>query len=203
VATFVAAVVLLLPAGARTIGHWLIIEDPPQHARAIVVLGGHLPFRALEGAVLFKADWAPEVWLTQGRRSVEEIALERLKITGTSEAEYSREVLVTQGVPRSAIVILPERNRDTADEVRNIAKRLHDAGGGRVMFVTSTFHTRRLRLLWHLLAGPDLEAVVRYNSETPFDPDHWWRTTGDAMAVAREYVSLLNAWAGFPISADR
>jgi uncharacterized SAM-binding protein YcdF (DUF218 family) len=202
-ALVMVAATLVLPQVARSLGRWLIIEDAPQKSRAIVVLGGHLPFRALEAAEIYRAGWAPELWLTQGRRSVEEIALERLNVSETSEAEYSRQVLEQQGVPSSAIQILRERNRDTADEVRNVARRLRDAGGGRVIFVTSKFHTRRLIMLWRLLATNEGEALVRYTPDDLFDPDRWWHTTGDAMAVAREYGSMLNAWAGFPISSDR
>jgi uncharacterized SAM-binding protein YcdF (DUF218 family) len=205
----VAVVVLIVVSAAlsrvaaRSIGGWLIVEDAPQQARAIVVLGGELPFRAIEAASLYRDGWAAEVWITQGRRSVEEITLEQLGVTGTSEAQYSTQVLVRKGVPASAVRILPERNRDTADEVRNISKRLSEAGGGRVIVVSSKFHTRRIKFLWRLLAVDRGQIVVRYAREDRFDPDHWWRTTGDAMAVVREYGSMLNAWAGFPISADR
>jgi uncharacterized SAM-binding protein YcdF (DUF218 family) len=199
----VALLAIAVPLTSRALGRWLIVSDPLQPARAIVVLSGHLPFRALEGAELYRAGWAKEVWITQGERSAEETALERLNIDRDREAELSREVLVKQGVPRAVIHILPERNRNTADEVGNISRHLRDAGGGRVIIVTSKFHTRRVKLLWRHLAAANGEALVRYTPDDTFDPAHWWRTTRDTMAVAREYGSLLNAWAGFPISAGR
>jgi hypothetical protein len=42
--------------------------------------------------------------------------------------------------------------------------------------------------------------LVRASTEDPFDAEHWWRTSNDALAVAREYLGLLNAWAGLPLS---
>ena len=51
--------------GASGIGRWLVVEDPLERANAIVVLGGHVPFRAMEAAAIYGAGWAPEVWLSQ------------------------------------------------------------------------------------------------------------------------------------------
>jgi uncharacterized SAM-binding protein YcdF (DUF218 family) len=204
VAIVVAVVALLIaPMAGRAIGQWLIVDDPPQPARAIVVLGGHLPFRAMEGAAAYREGLAKEVWLTQGRVDVEDVALERLKIRQIEEHEYSQQVLQAQGVPAAAIQVLPERNLNTADEIRSVARHLTEAGGGRVIIVTSKYHTRRVKLLWRLLAEGQGEALVRFTPEDPFDPDGWWRTTGDAMAVAREYFGMLNAWAGFPLTSER
>jgi hypothetical protein len=37
----------------------------------------------------------------------------------------------------------------------------------------------------------------------PRDIRHWWRHTGDAMAVSREIFGIANAWAGFPVKSER
>ena len=47
------------------VGKWLVVEDPLEHAQAIVVLSGRMPMRALEAAKLYNAGYAPEVWLTR------------------------------------------------------------------------------------------------------------------------------------------
>jgi len=189
----------VLPMAGRSVGHWLIVEDPPHNVRAIVVLGGGLPFRAIEAAAIYKQGWADEVWLTQGRLAIEQLTLEQLGVAVTGEDEYSRRVLLRRGVPDSAIRVLPERNDNTADEIRTTARHLAASGGGQVIFVTSKFHTRRVRYLWRLLAADSAAALVRYTPDDPFDADGWWLTTRDAMAVAREYFGMLNAWAGFPL----
>jgi len=44
---------------------------------------------------------------------------------------------------------------------------------------------------------------VRAASEDPFDPRHWWRSTGDALDVVREVLGLMNAWAGLPLRRTR
>jgi hypothetical protein len=56
-----------------------------------------------------------------------------------------------------------------------------------------------VRALWKKLAGEHLKAVVRAAREDPFDADHWWRNTRDALSVVREILGLMNVWAGLPI----
>ncbi len=43
------------------LARWLVVADPLMPARALVVLGGHTPFRAMEAASLYREGWAPEV----------------------------------------------------------------------------------------------------------------------------------------------
>jgi uncharacterized SAM-binding protein YcdF (DUF218 family) len=117
------------------------------------------------------------------------------------EHAYSRQVLERLGVSNNAIRLLPRANQNTADEIRTIARELKASGGNRVIIITSSYHTRRVRMLWRALAGKNADAIVRYTRDEPFDSAHWWRRTGDAMAVSREWFGLLNAWVGFPMKS--
>jgi uncharacterized SAM-binding protein YcdF (DUF218 family) len=127
--------------------------------------------------------------------------LATLGIERSPEYAYSRQVLQRLGVPDDLIHVLPGANQNTADEMRTIARELKASGGDRVIIITSGYHTRRVRVLWRTLAGKNAEAIVRYARDDPFDSAHWWRRTGDAMAVTREWFGLLNAWAGFPMKS--
>lgn len=73
----------------------------------------------------------------------------------------------------------------------------------RVILITSKAHSRRVRVLWNTLVGAHPQAIVRYAPLDPFEPEHWWRTSRDAIAVSREWFGLLNAWAGFPVASVR
>jgi uncharacterized SAM-binding protein YcdF (DUF218 family) len=192
------------PFAFTTAGTWLVVKDRLQPARSVVVLGGQLPFRAAEAAALYNQGWAREVWLTQGGIFAEDIALGRMQIDKPPEHVYSQRVLERLGVPRDAIRVLPERNVNTADEVRAVARELTATGGGRVILVTSKYHTRRVKIIWRALAGSRLdEVIVRYASDDPFQPRRWWRNTSDALLVSREWLGLFNVWAGFPVSSER
>ncbi len=197
-------VLVAAPLALTTAGTWLVVEDRLQPARSVVVLGGQVPFRAMEAAALYNQGWSREVWFTPGGVFAEDIALERLKIDRPPDHYYSQRVLERLGVPRDAIRVLPERNVNTADEVRSVARQLKATGGGRVILVTSKYHTRRVKVIWQTLAGDRHdEAIVRYAPDDPFQPRRWWRNTADAMSVSREWFGLLNVWAGFPVSSER
>jgi uncharacterized SAM-binding protein YcdF (DUF218 family) len=201
--TMAVAVGLLLPSGMGALGRWLVIADPIHHASAVVVLTGHMPFRAMEAASIYQQGWAPEVWLIRGVDASTETTLARLGIREIREEEYSRTVLVKSGVPTAAIRLLEGGAVNTVDEVHVIARELGRIGGERVIIVTSKPHSRRVRATWRASVGPIPAAIVRYAGEDGYDAAHWWRNTRDTLAVSREVFALMNVWAGFPVKPDR
>ncbi len=179
------------------VGRWLSVEDPLQKADAIAVLSGRMPDRALEAARLYNAGYAPEVWLTHSTEPA--ATLEKLSVAFTGEDAYDQQILVHEGVSQSAIRILDPPIVNTADEMRTIGQAVKQEKSHKVILVTSKVHTRRARTLWRHLSQQDGDAIVRGVSDDPFDPAHWWRTTGDALDVVREALGMLNAWAGLPL----
>ena len=183
------------------IGRWLVVEDPVGKARAIVVLSGGMPLRALEAAKLYRQRCGPEVWLTHTSEPGE--SLRSMGIPFEGEEVYSTRVLIHEGVPAGAIHVLEPPIVNTADEVRVISKMLEQEKDRSVIVVTSKPHTRRVRLLWRKLAPAEFRAIVRAAAADPFDPRHWWRSTGDALDVVREVLGIMNAWAGLPLTRTR
>jgi uncharacterized SAM-binding protein YcdF (DUF218 family) len=183
----------------RRVGHWLVVADPLAHARAIVVLTGDHPFRALEGAALHRGGWAPEVWLQRSSAPARDAALRRLGFEATGEEARNRALLERLGVPAASIRVLAGEVRNTREEVEAVWRELARTGGTSVLLVTSKPHSRRLRATWRAVAGDSPRATVRYARDDPFEPGAWWRSTGDALAVSREVLGLLNLWAGFPV----
>lgn len=184
-----------------SVGRWLVVEDPLVKSRAIVVLSGAMPVRAIEAANLYRQGYAPEIWLTHSTEPGE--TLEEMGIPFSGEDHYNRLVLIHDGVPAEAIHVLEPPIVNTADEIRAIAAALSpgNARGNNptVILVTTKAHTRRVRLLWRKLAAGQGRAAVRAAAGDPFDPRHWWRTTSDALDVVRETLGILNAWAGMPL----
>src|SRR6266436_1762519 len=179
------------------VGRWLVVEDPLVKARAIVVLSGAMPLRAIEAAKLYRQGYAPEIWLTHSTEPG--ATLEEMGILFAGEDHYNALVLIHEGVPPEAIHTLKPPIVNTADEIKVIAPALAPGKDGTVILVTTKAHTRRVRLLWRRLAPGQGRAIVHAASGDPFDPRHWWRTTSDALDVAREVLGLLNAWAGLPL----
>ena len=195
-----AVAVAILIAGIfafRGVGRWLVREDPLAHGDAIVVLSGRMPYRAEGAADVYRQGYAPQVWLTRPESPARSLAAMGVHYVG--EEDYSREVLIHEGVPGAAIRILPGEIVDTEQEIEEIARALRDARESTVIIVTSPEHTRRVRALWVRLAAKNQKAIVRAAAEDPFDRNHWWRNTRDAYSVVRELLGLLNAWAGLPV----
>jgi uncharacterized SAM-binding protein YcdF (DUF218 family) len=198
-AAFIALAVVLILALVVVlgVGRWLVVEDSLEKAQAIVVLSGRIPIRAIEAARLYRAGYASQIWLT---RPVEPAgSLEALGIPYSGEDFFNARVLEHEGVPSSAIRVLAPPINNTADEVRAIAAELRRENGSAVIIVTTKAHTRRVHRLWQQLASGQSRAIVRAAVGDPFDPVHWWRTTGDALDVVREVLGVLNAWAGLPL----
>lgn len=201
----VVAVIAGLAASALIIflgvGRWLIVEDPLEKAQAIVVLSGGMPVRAQEAARLYHLGLAPQVWLT---RNVEPAAsLQEMHIAYIGEDFFNSRVLMREGVPSNAILILEPAINNTVDEVRIITAELARSKAETVIIVTTKAHTRRVRTLWRDLSGGRGRAIVRAAPTDPFAPSHWWRSTHDALDVVREVLGLLNAWAGLPLQPSR
>src|SRR5258708_9034136 len=183
------------------LGPWLVVEDPLVKAQAIVVLSGAMPLRAIEAAKLYHEGYAPEIWLTRSAEPGE--TLKEMGISFSGEDYYDKLVLIHEGVPADAIHVLGAPVVNTADEVKRVAATLKPGKDAAVILVTTKVHTRRVRLLWRKLVPGHPRVIVRAASTDPFDPRRWWRTTSDALDVVREFLGLLNAWAGLPLHAAR
>ena len=195
-------VALALVAGAavwtfRKVGQWLVVNDPPERAQAIVVLSGLVPYRAMAAAEIFRQGWAPEVWLFKDDPRGTDEAFAHLGIHRVKEEEYDQQVLERLGVPPAAVRVLDPPGTNTVSEATLIAGELRRQGGDRVILVTSPLHTRRVRAIWRKVVGDHLRAILRYDSAEPSDPDHWWRATQDVEAVVHELLGLINTSMGF------
>lgn len=198
--TFTLIVLILLAAYAFLhAGLWLVREDPLQNAQFVAVLSGGLPDRALAAAEFFKASHATQVWLTRPLQPA--AAMQQLDLPYSGEEEYSRMVLIAKGVPPDNIRILPQPINNTADEMKAISAELQSHPGATVIVVTSKAHTRRVRSVGNHVSGGTVHGrfLIRAAPQDTFDPEHWWRSSNGALTVFREYLGLLNVWAGLPL----
>jgi uncharacterized SAM-binding protein YcdF (DUF218 family) len=181
------------------LGEWLLIDEPLRPAQAIAVLGGGQAWRSIEAASLYRAGWAPEIWLTRGTPDERDRELAGIGFPTDSESDFSRQVLLKLGIPDSAIRDIPEEVDNTVAEVRAIAAFARPGSALPVIIVTSKVHTRRVRVIWNAVVSGHT-AIVRNKPSDPFEPARWWHTTTDALSAFREAFGILNVWAGFPIA---
>jgi uncharacterized SAM-binding protein YcdF (DUF218 family) len=183
----------------RNVGRWLVIDDTLEPARAIVVLSGLTPFRAMEAADIYQQGWAPEVWLFKDDPRRADAAFASLGIHHVTEEEYDTQVLERLGVAKSAIRILDLPATNTKNEFEVLREELRRIGGEKVILVTSPVHTRRVKAIWGKVVGSHPHAIVRHDTSEPTDPDHWWRATNDVQDVLHEILGLINTSMGFVV----
>lgn len=198
-AAYVARVPLLEGAG-----RFLIEEDAPQRADAIVVLSGSFPDRILEAVALYEDKYAPLVVLC---REPENAALSRLKARGVDMRpvyERNRFVAESLGVPPDAIYVVDRSGGSTFDEAEQVLRYLRKRNVHTILLVTSKIHTRRAAAIYRHLAGSDMRILIRPARDDPFRPQTWWGSRAAMRRVVIEYEKLLvfhllDRWLNEPI----
>jgi len=173
-AATVAAAVLGRDVPAR----YLVVEDPPGPADAIVVMAGDPGYeRTTAAAALMRASDVPVLLLTGGEPG-----------PGDS-AESLRARALALGVP-AARIRLEERSRSTRGAVLALAPMLADAHARTVTLVTSPYHARRAAAAARR-AWPGVLVRSRPASPSLWRPEGWWAHGGSRRIVVSEYVKLL------------
>ena len=183
----------------RGIASFLVVEDSLEPAAAIVALNGRMPFREIEAAKLHNAGWAPVLVIVKGWHLAHSKDLQDLGLPIDEAWKVGREVILRQGVPPTAIVLLKDQPSGTLGELQSVARALTSTDLP-VILVTSAVHTRRVRATWEHVTRGQSRPIVRVASDDPFDPERWWQQPGFFWAVVHEYLGLINYYAGFPLS---
>lgn len=172
--------------GAFAISGWLTRSDEPAPASAIVVLGGD-PTRALAGAELYRAGLAPRVFISAPIRARNEQRMDKIGIVVPREEDLTRQVLVLNGVPHTAIELLGRDLVSTAQEATALRGKL--GATGTALVITSPYHVARSRLIIGAELPRERFRVVGSRFE-PF-PERWWRDQEAARNVVLESAKLV------------
>ena len=162
---FIGVIYLLRYPLLRATGNFWTIEDPVEHADAIVVLGDDNfgGDRASRAAELFRAGWAPQV-----------VASGRMLRAYMSVADLISRDLESRGVPPSAVIRFAQYAADTREEAEALRQLAIGHGWHRVLVVTSNYHTRRARYIFRKVFPPATTVLVVSAPDSDFNPDTWW-----------------------------
>jgi uncharacterized SAM-binding protein YcdF (DUF218 family) len=177
----------ILTAAAR----FLIVDDPPVAADAIVVLSGSFPDRILEAVSLYKDGYAAKILLC---REPENRALDRLRARGVQVErgyELDRSVAEQLGVPAAAIQVTDRSAGSTFTEALEVLGYCRRKGYRSILLVTSKIHTHRASLIYRFLSGGQIRIISRPAREDDFRPDAWWSNRVSTRRVLIEYEKLL------------
>lgn len=175
-----AAFITLHPLWLTWMARILIVDDPPQRADAIVVLGGGNGERDATAARLYAEGYAPVI-ITTG---------DAIPLPGLPDATWARlsaAELARRGVPESSVIPI-EGAASTCDDAR-LALAALPSGARRVIIVTDPFHTRRAEWLFQK-GAPGVDVVTVAANPSWFNPAAWWTKDRGIIVVGQEYVKF-------------
>jgi uncharacterized SAM-binding protein YcdF (DUF218 family) len=179
----------LLTALARA---W-IIDDKPQKADAIVVLGGGVESRPFAAAQLYNEGFAPAVLIMDVSLSpTEELGIK------DPERDVTRRILTRQGVPEAAIQSVGQSVHNTYEESLAVRAWAQTNDAKRLLITTEIFHTRRVRWLFRKrFRGTGTEIRVVAAQPREYAATNWWKNEQGLINFQNEWVKFPYYWAKY------
>ncbi|MFN8310810.1 MAG: YdcF family protein [Chitinophagales bacterium] len=172
----------------RSFSNFLMQQDEPSTADAMVVLSGDAFMRGNEGARLYKEGFAPLIICPGGN-----IEHNLFIITGDSlyESDVCRKNIIRNGVDSNKVVAI-HIGTSTAEEAVAVLDYCKVHQLKKIIVVTSLFHTRRAGNVYHkLFAKQGIQVLVRGSHNVFYDEQNWWQNEYGMLALNNEYVKLL------------
>ncbi len=164
----------------KDIGDFIFVSDAPAKAGAIMVAGGSRPELPELAAALWKAGYAPYVFIG-GRYSVKlgrfpgpQSGADAYGGSYETEYEFYRDVLLKNGVPAEAIA--GEDRSTYTKENALFAREAADAMGlslSRILLVCKSFHARRC-LVYYQSAFPGADIRVIPHDGFGISKENWF-----------------------------
>lgn len=175
----------------KGIGQFWIVNEAPEKADAIIILGGGIENRTVVAAQLYHEGWAKQILVLQP---------ERTKITKldliADQAALTKKLLLIENVPESAIVFVEPEVTSTFEEAQALNKWAKDHQAHLLLAPTDLFHTRRAR--WILQRNlKDSGADVRMIAVPlrRYDGNNWWQTEQGLIDFQNEVIKFaLYKW---------
>lgn len=161
------------------------VDDPVPSDAIVELLGGisHRPDRVAE---LYKQGIAPLVLLGT---SVHDDPLD------SDETARTVNRLVTLGVPRAAIRVMPGEVESTFDEANRVRDEVLHTGLRRLTVVTTAFHTRRAGWVFRkVLEGLPVTVHTAAAVHPNYDEAHWYRSDEGLVLYFGELIKTLYYW---------
>ena len=186
-------IIILYVSGCRRAGAWLVREDVPEHADAMVLLMGGFPERVLQTVDLWHADRADRIIIVEESMGPFK-RLEERGVSIISNSEQAANSLVTLGIPADSITLLPGNARSTLDEALVVRDYLaHSNSADTILLVSSATHMRRAYMIFNkAFKESDMPVYVGRSPSawSSFNPDKWWRRKEDIQSVISEFVKI-------------
>lgn len=175
----------------RELWDFLVVEDKPQPADAIFLIGGIGERRPLQAAKLYHGGYAHKILITGGVGVHQEHS-------GETEASFYRKVLLREGVPSEAIV-LEEKALNTGENITFGMERIQEVAGrqNKLILVARSFLTLRAVATFRkhypdiqVLSCSDPETLDQYIKAVPGEEERRIELLRNELRKIIEYPDL-------------
>lgn len=171
----------------RSMGNFLITEDPMVHADEVFVLGGAIVDRGIEAAKVYRQGFGERFVFTGAPIPT---ALEGLGIDST-EAACTRNEAVRHGLPLENTLVL-NKGTSTFEEAEALLRQAQADQADTVLVISSLFHLRRVGFVFRKrFQGSGITVLLHGAPSQTFDEQHWWSSEEGLIMVNNEYVKLV------------
>lgn len=173
----------------RGLAHAWVVDEPPGHADAIVILGGGEQYRATKAAELYHAGVAPLILIPQQLSR----PTDALNITIPSH-NVSMKMLIANGVPASAIELMEITVRTTKEEADAVNEWaiIHHAHD--IVIPTDIWHTRRTHWIFQRVLGDRTRTCVVAINPDEYTADNWWQNEQGLIFFEVEVSKMIFYW---------
>ena len=195
---------LTYPYFLKKMAYFLILEQKPEKADAIVALNGRDTERSLAAVDLFEKGYANLIVLSKGFEPAgDEELRKRMNNDFKNRKIFFQWAIEGMGVPKESFKLIGDGIRSTYGEARVTKQFLRENGYKSILLVTSKWHSKRAYLTFQAALNKKdngIRITIIPSKYDTFDPEAWWKNEEDAVAVFREYVRLIYYVLAFRIS---
>lgn len=166
----------------------LIVDDTPLKSEAIVILassvyqdgfpGFRTIARLMKGLDLFRQGYAPKIICIGGKYSG----------INSSTAVSMKKTLILYGINKENILVQDNTLNTYYDLSAVLEKFKNDFNFNRVIFVTSSYHTYRVK---KVLEKKGIQPLIVSANKYELNPQLWAERWGLFREVAREYIAIV------------
>jgi len=183
---FLIALILCVSLYAFYAGRLLVLDQPPNKADVIIVLGGDRGHRVEHGASLYHAGYAPYM-IISGGRIYHDITI----------AELMMDHAVQLGVPKENIILEPsaESTYENALYTKELIRRY---GFNSAIIVSSNYHMRRVKNTYQN-EFKDVSTTLTYSAaqDPNYNPNKWWKNSDSFIHTVTEYIKIITYAIGY------
>ena len=176
-------------------GRWLVKEDLPPHADALVILMGSFPERVLQAFDLYHDGRADRIIIVEESMGPYQI-LEKRGVRVETNSEQAVRSLIALGVSADSITLLPGDARSTLNEANAVRDYLREKRGlDTLILVSSPAHMLRASMIFKVALREFPTPILigcSPSAYSGFNPKRWWQRKEDIQSVMSEYLKICS-----------